>query len=55
MKIVINMSVDYELFEEFKKELSDRYEAVELCELLGLDVWDLLESFEEKVLELQRR
>ena len=49
------MSVDYELLEEFKAELSERYTAEELCELLGLDVWDIIEAFPEKIMELKWR
>lgn len=49
------MSIDFELFEEYKQALADRYEAVELVELLGLDVWDIIEAFEEKIVELKFR
>lgn len=51
---MIDMSVDYELFEEFKNQLADRYTAEELCEKLNLDVWDVIEAFQEKVIELHR-
>lgn len=47
------MSIDDELFEEFLKNLADRYTAVELVELLELTEWDILEAFREKFLELQ--
>lgn len=46
------MSVDREIFEEFKKRLADRYTGPELCELLELTEWDVIEQFEEKILEL---
>lgn len=46
------MSINNELFEEFRKHLADKYTAVELCELLNLSEWDLLEAFIDKVLEL---
>lgn len=49
------MSIDTELFQEFKEQLADRYTAEELCELLQLDVWDVIEAFEEKILELKFR
>jgi hypothetical protein len=52
---MINMSIDVELLDEFKKELADRYTAEELCELLELDVWDVIEMFEEKIVELKFR
>ena len=47
------MSMDREILEEFKLHLKDRYTAVELCELLELTEDDLLEMFEEKVIELK--
>lgn len=49
------MSYDYELLEEFKKELADKYDATELVELLRLDVWAILEAFHEEIMELHRR
>lgn len=52
---MIDMSMDRELLEEFKAELKDRYTAVEICELLDLTEDDLLEMFEEKVVELKFR
>lgn len=47
--------MDFELIEEFKKELADKYTGEELCELLQLDVWDIIEAFQEKVIELKWR
>lgn len=47
------MSLDRELLEEFKARLADRYTAYELVELLDLDVWQILEVFEEEVTELR--
>lgn len=52
---MIDMSIDYDLLEEFKKELADKYTAEELSELLELDVWDIIEAFQEKVIELKWR
>lgn len=51
------MSLDPELLEEFKQSLADRYEAVELCELLNLSIWDLLEAdtLQEKIIEHKYR
>ena len=49
------MSMDRELLEEFKATLADRYTAEELCELINLDVWDILEMFEDKIIELKFR
>lgn len=49
------MSIDYEVLDEFKNDLASKYTAEELCELLGLDVWDLIEAFEEKIMELHWR
>lgn len=52
---MIDMSINRELLEEFKLELADKYTAEELCELLELDVWDLLEEFEDKIMNLKFR
>jgi hypothetical protein len=49
------MSVDREVLEEFKQSLSDKYTAEELCELLQLDVWDIIEAFEDKIIEYHWR
>lgn len=49
------MSIDYELLDEYKNSLADKYTAEELCELLELTVWDIIEAFPEAILELQRR
>ena len=47
------MMLDLELVDDWKNYLADKYTAEELCELLKLDVWDILEAFEERVLELR--
>jgi hypothetical protein len=44
--------LDRERLEELKARLKDKYTAVELCELLGLTEDDLLEQFEEQVMEV---
>jgi hypothetical protein len=44
--------LDRELLQDRKAHLADRFTAVELCELLNLTEWDLLEAFEERVMEL---
>lgn len=49
------MGIDYDLLDEYKKQLADRYEASELVELLELDVWDIIEMFPEKIMELKFR
>lgn len=49
----MNMSVDREKLEEFKQRLADRYTAYELVELLGIDVWRILEEFEDEVMEME--
>jgi len=46
------MAIDTELLEEFKNHLADKFTAEELCELLHLDVWDIIEAFQEKIMEL---
>lgn len=52
---MINMSIDVELLEEYKLELADRYTAEELVELLQLDVWEIIEMFEDRIMELKWR
>lgn len=47
--------LDREALEEFKDELRDKYTAVELCEMLGLTEDDILEMFEDKVIEYRFR
>lgn len=49
------MSIDEEVLEEFKAALADKYEAAELVELLNLSVWDIIEMFPEKIMELHWR
>lgn len=47
------MMLDQELLNEFKACLADRFTAEELCELLHLDVWDIIEAFQEQIMELK--
>jgi len=51
------MSIDPDLLDEFKKELADRYTAGELAEMMGLDIWDILEAdnLQEKIMEYKFR
>lgn len=49
------MSIDRDLLDEYKRQIADRYTAPELVELLELDVWEVIEAFEEKVVELKFR
>lgn len=44
--------LDRDLLEEFKARLKDRFTAVELCELLELTEDDILDSFEDRLMEL---
>ncbi len=44
--------MDRQLLEEFKARLADRYTPEELTEKLGLTEYDILDMFEEKVVEL---
>lgn len=37
--------LDEELVNEYKARLADRYTAAELCELLDLDVNDIIETY----------
>ena len=47
--------LDREALEEFKAELKDKYTAVELCEMLDLTEDDILDMFEDKVIEYKFR
>ena len=38
-------------YEEIKKRILDRYSIDELIEVLGLDVLDVLENFEDRIFE----
>lgn len=49
------MSIDRDALEEYKAALADRYTGPELAELLNLDVWAILEAFEDEVIELRFR
>jgi len=44
--------IDQERLDEFKRRLADRFTAYELVELLDLDVWSIIELFEEEVIQL---
>lgn len=46
------MSVDFEILESFRQRLLDRYDVLELVELLGITAEELLDAFQDKVLEL---
>jgi hypothetical protein len=52
---VNNMSQNEDLIEEYLNQLADAYTAEELCELLGLEVWDILEAFRERCIDLKWR
>ncbi len=45
------MSNDPELVTEIRARLADRYTAAELCDLLDVDVWDIIYEYWEKILE----
>lgn len=47
--------IDREMLEQYKAELRDRFTAVELCEMLELTEDDILEMFEDKVIEYKFR
>ncbi len=47
--------IDREMLEQYKAELRDRYTAVELCEMLELTEDDILEMFEDRVVEFKFR
>lgn len=46
--------IDRDTLEEFKAHLADKFTASELAEILELDVWQIIEAFEDKVLELDQ-
>lgn len=47
--------IDREILEEFKLSLKDKYTAEELVEILGITEDDILEMFEDKVIEFRFR
>lgn len=47
--------IDREMLEQYKAELRDRFTAVELCEMLELTEDDILEMFEDRVVEFKFR
>lgn len=42
--------IDVELLDEHKARLADRYTAAELVDLLDLDVWRIIEAFEDEIM-----
>lgn len=48
---MLNDMIDNELLENFLNKIADKYTAEEVCEILELDVWDILENFREKIME----
>lgn len=49
------MSIDEEVLDQYKLSLADKYTASELVELLDLSVWDVIEAFHEKIMDLYAR
>ena len=49
---MINMSLDEDRVDEHLRRIADHYSATDLVDLLDLSVWDILEQFRDKVLEL---
>lgn len=47
--------IDRERVDDFLALIADKYTAVEVVEILELDVWDVLEMFREELLEKQER
>lgn len=47
------MAIDEDILDQYKRHLADRYTAEELCELLDLDVWDIIEMFEDKIMVMK--
>lgn len=44
------MSKDWADLIEYRRKIADRYTPAELVELLDLDIWDLLEKFDDEEL-----
>lgn len=42
---------DYELEQEFKRLIADRFDAVDLVDFLCIPVEDIIETYEEKIIE----
>ena len=47
-----SMSTDNEYIDDLNKVLNDRYQAEDLCEILGLTLDDLFYKFTDEVLEV---
>lgn len=45
------MMVDLSLRDEYFKQLADRYTAAELVEEMDLDVWDVIEGFQDELID----
>lgn len=45
------MSSNQELIDELMNRLADRYTAEELCDILQLDVWDIIEAFRDLIVD----
>lgn len=43
--------IDLDLLDEYKARVADRYTATELVDLLDLDVWQIIEAFEDTLIE----
>lgn len=46
--------LDQDLVDEYKRQVADRYTAAELVDLLDLDVWEIIEAFEQNVLHMKK-
>lgn len=47
--------VDNDLVDDFLALIADKFTASEVCEILELDVWDILEMFRDELLEKHDR
>lgn len=43
--------IDLDLLDAYKARVADRYTAAELVDLLDLDVWEVIEAFDDKLIE----
>ena len=48
--MVNHMSMDLDLIQDYLQRVSEHYTAMELVELLDIDVWEIIDSFEDKIL-----
>jgi hypothetical protein len=43
------MSTDWEMIQEVKRQIADKYTAAELCEILQVDIEDIIEIYWDRI------